>query len=77
VSDVEGVVQIPAEEPPAQTAGAASPAPEEAAEPVAAVVLACPICGHAESAHVSSGRCLVMLGDFGTEGACPCPEAAA
>lgn len=59
---------------PARTAGAASPDPVEAAAPVAAAVLACPICGHAESAHVSGGRCLVMLGEYGTEGACPCPD---
>lgn len=59
------------------TAGAADLAPELAPEPVAATVATCPICGHAESAHVDSGRCLVMLGAYGTEGACPCPEAAA
>lgn len=65
------------ETPAGVTPGSVDLAPEQAEEPIAAVPMLCPICGHAESAHVDSGRCLVMLGAYGTEGACPCPEAAA
>lgn len=55
------------------TPGSQPLAPEPATEPQAAFVLTCPICGHAESGH-ASGRCLIMLGTYGTEGPCPCPE---
>jgi len=75
VSDAGGETSVPEQEAaPGVTAGSAPPAPEEAAETVAASPLVCPICGHADAAHVDSGRCLVMLGAYGTEGACPCPE---
>lgn len=33
----------------------------------------CGICGHVASAH-TGGRCQIMLGAYGTEGPCPCPE---
>lgn len=55
------------------TPGSQDLAPEQAEEPIAAVPLLCPICGHAESGHTSDGRCLIMLGEYGTAGPCPCP----
>lgn len=58
---------------PDSTPGSADLAPELASEPVVAQVAVCPICGHAGAAH-ASGRCLVMRGDFGTGGPCPCPD---
>jgi hypothetical protein len=73
---LDAPLAVPVEDPATTTAGATSPAPPEADEPIAAAVAACPSCGHALDAH-AAGRCLIMRGDFGTEGACPCPEVAA
>lgn len=39
-------------------------------------VESCPHCGHPLAAHAGE-TCTVMLGAYGTEGACPCPEVAA
>lgn len=55
------------------TPGSADLAPDPVADEAPQPAPGCPICGHAPEAH-TAGRCLIMLGAYGTEGPCPCPD---
>lgn len=61
-------------DPPGVTPGAEPLVIAADEQPVGPVFIeTCPACGHALDAH-HAGSCTVMLGAYGTEGACPCPD---